>query len=193
MMKFLEIAFKRGSNYVCYCGFWNILLLLRGYCLLVCFLFKEPPYFTAEPESRILVEVEETVDIMCRAMGKWEQQLDWSLVWRKDNGSVVLPGRQWVHRLGAISGEWKSPITRPGLWGCPWPGLALASLPVTWSTDIYLLPTSSIPNREATTWSGDSLQALRFHRVWPLDSPHRKHILMGRQSIPVHIGDCFFF
>ncbi|MEJ1281744.1 hypothetical protein NN561_012694 [Cricetulus griseus] len=29
----------------------------------------EPPYFTAEPESRILGEVEESVDIPCRAMG----------------------------------------------------------------------------------------------------------------------------
>lgn len=34
-------------------------------------LFKEPPYFTAEPESRILGEVEETVDIPCRAMGEY--------------------------------------------------------------------------------------------------------------------------
>lgn len=37
----------------------------------MCFcLFKEPPYFTAEPESRILAEVEETVDVVCRAMGE---------------------------------------------------------------------------------------------------------------------------
>lgn len=36
-------------------------------------LFKEPPYFTAEPESRILGEVEETVDIPCRAMGEYGQ------------------------------------------------------------------------------------------------------------------------
>ena len=33
-------------------------------------MFKEPPYFTAEPERRILVDVEETVDIVCRAMGE---------------------------------------------------------------------------------------------------------------------------
>lgn len=42
--------------------------LLRA-CFL--FLFKEPPYFTAEPESRILGEVEESVDIPCRAMGEY--------------------------------------------------------------------------------------------------------------------------
>lgn len=46
-----------------------MLLLLRG--RFVFFLFKEPPYFTAEPESRILVEVEETVDLACGAMGEW--------------------------------------------------------------------------------------------------------------------------
>ncbi|XP_048967140.1 protein sidekick-1 isoform X2 [Canis lupus baileyi] len=37
----------------------------------------EPPYFTAEPESRILVEVEETVDIVCRAMGVPLPTLQW--------------------------------------------------------------------------------------------------------------------
>ncbi|XP_076996596.1 protein sidekick-1 isoform X1 [Tamandua tetradactyla] len=37
----------------------------------------EPPYFTAEPESRILVEVEETVDIICRAMGVPLPTLQW--------------------------------------------------------------------------------------------------------------------
>lgn len=42
--------------------------LLRGHFL---FLFEEPPYFTAEPESRILGEVEESVDIPCRAMGEY--------------------------------------------------------------------------------------------------------------------------
>ena len=34
------------------------------------FLFEEPPYFTAEPESRISVEVEASVDIACGAMGE---------------------------------------------------------------------------------------------------------------------------
>nr|XP_006112957.1 protein sidekick-1 isoform X1 [Pelodiscus sinensis]XP_006112958.1 protein sidekick-1 isoform X1 [Pelodiscus sinensis]XP_025034766.1 protein sidekick-1 isoform X1 [Pelodiscus sinensis]XP_025034772.1 protein sidekick-1 isoform X1 [Pelodiscus sinensis]XP_025034774.1 protein sidekick-1 isoform X1 [Pelodiscus sinensis]XP_025034776.1 protein sidekick-1 isoform X1 [Pelodiscus sinensis] len=29
----------------------------------------EPPYFTAEPETRILAEVEKTVDLLCQAMG----------------------------------------------------------------------------------------------------------------------------
>uniref|UniRef100_A0A8C4PUR6 Sidekick cell adhesion molecule 1 n=1 Tax=Equus asinus asinus TaxID=83772 RepID=A0A8C4PUR6_EQUAS len=37
----------------------------------------EPPYFTAEPESRILVEVEETVDIVCQAMGVPLPTLQW--------------------------------------------------------------------------------------------------------------------
>uniref|UniRef100_A0A673TFD6 Sidekick cell adhesion molecule 1 n=1 Tax=Suricata suricatta TaxID=37032 RepID=A0A673TFD6_SURSU len=37
----------------------------------------EPPYFTAEPESRILAEVEETVDIVCRAMGVPLPTLQW--------------------------------------------------------------------------------------------------------------------
>ncbi|XP_061065877.1 protein sidekick-1-like [Eubalaena glacialis] len=37
----------------------------------------EPPYFTAEPESRILVEVEETVDIVCGAMGAPLPTLRW--------------------------------------------------------------------------------------------------------------------
>ncbi|XP_012587401.1 PREDICTED: protein sidekick-1 isoform X2 [Condylura cristata] len=37
----------------------------------------EPPYFTAEPENRILVEVEETVDIVCRAMGVPLPTLRW--------------------------------------------------------------------------------------------------------------------
>ncbi|KAM6157369.1 LOW QUALITY PROTEIN: protein sidekick-1 [Erethizon dorsatum] len=37
----------------------------------------EPPYFTAEPESRILIEVEETVDIVCRAMGVPLPTLQW--------------------------------------------------------------------------------------------------------------------
>uniref|UniRef100_A0A8C4MTW3 Sidekick cell adhesion molecule 1 n=1 Tax=Equus asinus TaxID=9793 RepID=A0A8C4MTW3_EQUAS len=37
----------------------------------------EPPYFTAEPESRILVEVEETVDIVCQAMGVPLPILQW--------------------------------------------------------------------------------------------------------------------
>ncbi|XP_048186046.1 protein sidekick-1 isoform X1 [Perognathus longimembris pacificus] len=37
----------------------------------------EPPYFTAEPESRILVEVEETVDIACQAMGVPVPTLQW--------------------------------------------------------------------------------------------------------------------
>ncbi|XP_073931562.1 protein sidekick-1 isoform X1 [Castor canadensis] len=37
----------------------------------------EPPYFTAEPESRILGEVEETVDIPCRAMGAPLPTLQW--------------------------------------------------------------------------------------------------------------------
>ncbi|EGV95786.1 Protein sidekick-1 [Cricetulus griseus] len=37
----------------------------------------EPPYFTAEPESRILGEVEESVDIPCRAMGVPLPTLQW--------------------------------------------------------------------------------------------------------------------
>lgn len=37
----------------------------------VFFLFKEPPYFTVEPESRIFAEVEENVDIVCQAMGEY--------------------------------------------------------------------------------------------------------------------------
>ncbi|XP_049758675.1 protein sidekick-1 isoform X3 [Elephas maximus indicus] len=37
----------------------------------------EPPYFTAEPESRILVEVEETVDIVCQVMGVPLPTLQW--------------------------------------------------------------------------------------------------------------------
>ncbi|XP_044931098.1 protein sidekick-1 isoform X2 [Mustela putorius furo] len=37
----------------------------------------EPPYFTAEPESRILAEVEDTVDIVCRAMGVPLPTLQW--------------------------------------------------------------------------------------------------------------------
>lgn len=37
----------------------------------VCFpCSKEPPYFTAEPESVILAEVEKDVDILCQAMGE---------------------------------------------------------------------------------------------------------------------------
>lgn len=31
---------------------------------------KEPPYFTAEPDSMILAEVEKDVDILCQAMGE---------------------------------------------------------------------------------------------------------------------------
>lgn len=64
-MNFPEIVFKRSSNS---CRSPEIHLLLRGYFVFL--FFKEPPYFTAEPESRILVEVEETVDIVCRAMGE---------------------------------------------------------------------------------------------------------------------------
>ncbi|KAK2492530.1 hypothetical protein MC885_003332 [Smutsia gigantea] len=45
----------------------------------------EPPYFTAEPESRILAEVEENVDIVCQAMG------------------VPLPTLQWYKDAVAIS------------------------------------------------------------------------------------------
>ncbi|CAI9173366.1 unnamed protein product [Rangifer tarandus platyrhynchus] len=37
----------------------------------------EPPYFTAEPESRILAEVEENVDIVCEAMGVPPPTLQW--------------------------------------------------------------------------------------------------------------------
>ncbi|XP_004394197.1 PREDICTED: protein sidekick-1 [Odobenus rosmarus divergens] len=37
----------------------------------------EPPYFTAEPESRILAEVDDTVDIVCRAMGVPLPTLQW--------------------------------------------------------------------------------------------------------------------
>lgn len=48
---------------------WTTALLYLGAIFFS--LFKEPPYFTAEPESRILGEVEETVDIPCRAMGEY--------------------------------------------------------------------------------------------------------------------------
>ncbi|XP_015282694.1 PREDICTED: protein sidekick-1 [Gekko japonicus] len=41
----------------------------------------EPPYFTAEPESRIVAEVEKTVDILCQAMGVPLP----TLVWYKDS------------------------------------------------------------------------------------------------------------
>ncbi|XP_010844106.1 PREDICTED: protein sidekick-1 [Bison bison bison] len=37
----------------------------------------EPPYFTAEPKSRILAEVEENVDIVCEAMGVPPPALQW--------------------------------------------------------------------------------------------------------------------
>uniref|UniRef100_A0A8B9YIP7 Sidekick cell adhesion molecule 1 n=1 Tax=Bos mutus grunniens TaxID=30521 RepID=A0A8B9YIP7_BOSMU len=43
----------------------------------VFFLFKEPPYFTVEPKSRILAEVEENVDIVCEAMGVPPPALQW--------------------------------------------------------------------------------------------------------------------
>uniref|UniRef100_A0A4W2C8V6 Uncharacterized protein n=1 Tax=Bos indicus x Bos taurus TaxID=30522 RepID=A0A4W2C8V6_BOBOX len=43
----------------------------------VFFLFKEPPYFIAEPKSRILAEVEENVDIVCEAMGVPPPALQW--------------------------------------------------------------------------------------------------------------------
>lgn len=33
-------------------------------------LFKEPPFFTAVPESRIVAEVEDTVDMACEALGE---------------------------------------------------------------------------------------------------------------------------
>lgn len=42
----------------------------------LCFLcFEEPPYFTAEPESVILAEVEKDVDILCQAMGECTEVL----------------------------------------------------------------------------------------------------------------------
>ncbi|XP_068823910.1 protein sidekick-1 [Capricornis sumatraensis] len=37
----------------------------------------EPPYFTVEPKSRILAEVEESVDIVCEAMGVPPPALQW--------------------------------------------------------------------------------------------------------------------
>ncbi|XP_040085931.1 protein sidekick-1 [Oryx dammah] len=37
----------------------------------------EPPYFTVEPESRILAEVEENVDIVCEAVGVPPPALQW--------------------------------------------------------------------------------------------------------------------
>ncbi|XP_069066064.1 protein sidekick-1 [Pleurodeles waltl] len=37
----------------------------------------EPPYFTTEPERRILAEVEQTVDIPCQAMGVPVPTLEW--------------------------------------------------------------------------------------------------------------------
>ncbi|XP_066129570.1 protein sidekick-1 [Saccopteryx bilineata] len=65
----------------------------------------EPPYFIAEPESRILVEVDDTVDIACEAMGVPLPTLQWY----KDAMPVsqlrnpryrVLPSRGLrVHRL----------------------------------------------------------------------------------------------
>ncbi|XP_054992318.1 protein sidekick-1 isoform X1 [Sorex araneus] len=45
----------------------------------------EPPYFTAEPEARVWARVEETVDIVCRAMG------------------VPLPTLQWYKDAVAVS------------------------------------------------------------------------------------------
>lgn len=59
-------------------GFYNeyffnehLVFALLGLCLLtfVCFP-QEPPYFTAEPQSVILAEVEKDVDILCQAMGE---------------------------------------------------------------------------------------------------------------------------
>lgn len=49
----------------------------RGFlCLLLfVFCFEEPPYFTAEPESVILAEVEKDVDILCQAMGECAEVL----------------------------------------------------------------------------------------------------------------------
>ncbi|ELK17437.1 Protein sidekick-1 [Pteropus alecto] len=38
---------------------------------------EQPPYFTAEPASRIVAEVEETVDIVCHAMGAPPPTLRW--------------------------------------------------------------------------------------------------------------------
>ncbi|XP_028913332.1 protein sidekick-1 isoform X2 [Ornithorhynchus anatinus] len=37
----------------------------------------EPPYFTAEPMSRILTEVDKTVDLLCQAMGVPVPNLEW--------------------------------------------------------------------------------------------------------------------
>ncbi|XP_048349553.1 protein sidekick-1 isoform X2 [Sphaerodactylus townsendi] len=45
----------------------------------------EPPYFTAEPESRIVAEVEKTVEILCQVMGVPLP----SLVWYKDAVPVL--------------------------------------------------------------------------------------------------------
>ena len=52
-------------------GYKGLLKYISGLgSVSVFFLFKEPPYFTAEPECRILAEVEENVDIVCEAMGE---------------------------------------------------------------------------------------------------------------------------
>ncbi|XP_060029207.1 protein sidekick-1 [Erinaceus europaeus] len=65
----------------------------------------EPPYFTAEPDSRILVKVEETVDMVCRAMGVPLPTLQWYKdavpVGRLQNPRyTVLPsGALRIHKL----------------------------------------------------------------------------------------------
>uniref|UniRef100_A0A8B9QG99 Sidekick cell adhesion molecule 1 n=1 Tax=Apteryx owenii TaxID=8824 RepID=A0A8B9QG99_APTOW len=65
----------------------------------------EPPYFTAEPESRILAEAEKDVDILCQAMGIPVP----TLVWYKDSVplgklqnpryKVLLSGGLRIHGL----------------------------------------------------------------------------------------------
>ncbi|XP_070270398.1 LOW QUALITY PROTEIN: protein sidekick-1 [Myotis yumanensis] len=64
----------------------------------------EPPYFTAEPESRIVVEVEETVDMACAAMGAPLPRLQWykdavPLSQLQDPRYRLLPGGLRIERL----------------------------------------------------------------------------------------------
>lgn len=74
-MNFSKIVFKRSpDSFRLHGSSETHLFCLRA---IFVFLFKEPPYFTAEPESRILVEVEETVDIVCRAMGECGEAVRW--------------------------------------------------------------------------------------------------------------------
>nr|KAF6347351.1 sidekick cell adhesion molecule 1 [Pipistrellus kuhlii] len=69
------------------------------------FLFiTEPPYLTAEPASRIVVPVEETVDMACEAMGAPLPRLRWykdavPLAQLRDPRYRLLPGGLRIERL----------------------------------------------------------------------------------------------